>query len=139
MSTINKNLKQDFEKAVDAYVDALLYMWSDYDNDDPAFTPKYGYWVSEDKSGVYGYGDDTFINLSDIILCVEKEVSYNDYREWVDYCTQAHEFGFDEPNLRSWLNGCPRVPQETFDKLQNMKENLESLVEVVKHNPNILI
>ena len=39
MSTINKNLKQDFEKAVDAYVDALLYMWSDYDNDDPSFIP----------------------------------------------------------------------------------------------------
>lgn len=139
MSKINKNLKQDFERAVDAYVDALLYMWSDYDNDDPSFTPIYGYWVGDDKSGVYCHGDDTFINLSDIILCVEKEVSYNDYREWVDYCTQAHEFGFDEPNLRSWLNGCPRVPQETFDKLQNMKENLESLVEVVKRNPNILI
>jgi hypothetical protein len=139
MSNINKNLRQDFEKAVDAYVDALLYMWSDYDNDDPSFTPIYGYWVGDDKSGVYCYGDDTFINLSDIILCVEKDVSYNDYMEWVDYCTQAREFGFDEPNLRSWLNGCPRVPQETFDKLQNMKENLESFVEVVKHNPNILI
>lgn len=139
MSTINKNLKQDFERAVDAYVDALLYMWSEYETEDPSFTSTYGYWVGDDKSGVYCYGDDTFINLSDIILCVEKEVSYNDYREWVDYCTQAHEFGFDEPNLRSWLNGCPRVPQETFDKLQNMKENLESLVEVVKHNPNIQI
>ena len=139
MSKTNKNLKQDFEKAVDAYVDALLYMWSDYDNDDPSFTPIYGYWVGDDKSGVYCYGDDTFINLSDIILCVEKEVSYNDYMEWVDYCTQAHEFGFNEPNLRSWLNGCQRVPQESFDKLHNMRENLESLVEVVKHNPNILI
>ena len=139
MSKTNINLKQDFEKAVDAYVGALLYMWSDYDNDDPSFTPTYGYWVGDDKSGVYCYGDDIFINLSDIILCVEKEVPYNDYMEWVDYCTQAHEFGFDEPNLRSWLNGCPRVPQETFDKLQNMRENLESLVEVVKHNPNIQI
>lgn len=139
MSKTSINLKQDFEKAVDAYVDALLYMWSDYDNDDPSFTPIYGYWVSDDKSGVYCYGDDIFINLSDIILCVEKEVSYNDYMEWMDYCTQAHEFGFDEPNLRSWLNGCPRVPQESFDKLQNMRENLESLVEVVKHNPNIQI
>lgn len=139
MSNTNISLKKDFESAVDAYVDALLYMWSDYDNDDPSFTPNYGYWVGDDKSGVYCYGDDTFINLSDIILCVEKEVSYSDYTEWVDYCTQAHEFGFDEPNLRSWLNGCPRVPQESFDKLHNMRENLESLVEVVKHNPNILI
>ena len=139
MSRINKNLKQDFERAVDAYVNALLYMWSDYDTEDPAFTPIYGYWVGDDKSGVYCYGDDTFINLSDIILCVEKEVSYNDYMEWVDYRTQAHEFGFDEPNLRSWLNGCPRVSQESFDKLHNMRENLESLIEVVKHNPNIKI
>ena len=139
MSKININLRKDFEKAVDAYVDALLYMWSDYDMDDPAFTPNYGYWVGDDKSGVYCYGDDTFINLSDIILCVEENVSYERYTEWIDYCSQAHEFGFDEPNLRSWLNGCPHVPQETFDKLQNMKENLESLIEVVKHNPNIQI
>lgn len=139
MSNINKNLKQDFDMAVDAYVDALLYMWSDYESEDPAFTPNYGFWVGDDKSGVYCYGDDTFINLSDIILCVEREVSYEDYTEWVDYCTQASEFGFDEPNLRSWLNGCPRVPQETFDKLQDMKENFASLVDVVKHNPNIQI
>ena len=137
MSTLNKNLKPNFEAAVDDYVNALLYMWSDYDKEDLAFSPFYGHWAGDDKAGIYCYEDCFFISLSDIILCVEKEVSYNDYMEWVDYCTQAHEFGFDEPNLRSWLNGCPRVPQETFEALRGRKQQLEDLVEVVKHNPDV--
>ena len=139
MSKINKNLKQDFEKAVDAYVDALLYMWSDYDNEDPSFTPIYGHWVGDDRSGVYCYGDDTFITLSDIILCVDNNVSYKDYLEWIDYCIQAREFGFDEPNLRSWLNGCPRIRESAFGVLRGMRENIESMIEVLKHNPDIQI
>ena len=43
MSALNKNLKPNFEAAVDDYVNALLYMWSDYDTEDPSFTPIYGY------------------------------------------------------------------------------------------------
>lgn len=136
---MNSELKKNFDNAVTAYVNALLYMWSDYDTEDPIFSPAYGYWIADDNAGIYCYEDCFTITLSDIIFCVENEVSYDKYMEWIDYCTQAHEFGFDEPNLLSWLNGCPRVPQESFDKLHNMRENLESLIEVVKHNPNIKI
>lgn len=139
MSERNTNLKQNFDDAVDAYVKELLAMWSDYDTEDPAFTPNYGYWVGDDKSGVYCYGDDTFINLPDLIFCVGHHVKYDTFRRWHDYCVEAAEWGFDIPNLKSWVAGCPRVPDETFEKLRGRKEQLEDLVEIVKNNPDIQI
>lgn len=139
MSALNKNLKPNFEAAVDDYVNALLYMWSDYDKEDPTFSPAYGYWVGDDKSGVYCYEDWFYISLTDIIYCVENKVSHDEYQEWQDYCVEAAEFGFDTPNLKSWHKGCPRVPQETFEKLRGYKSQLSDLVEIVKHNPNIEI
>ena len=139
MNARNKNLKPNFEAAVDDYVDELLCMWSDYNKDDPAFSPSYGYWVGNDKSGVYCYGDDIFINLSDIIYCVENYVSYDTFREWQDYCVDAAEWGFTTPNIDAWHNGFKRVPQETFEKLRERRQQLEDLVEIVKHNPNMQI
>lgn len=137
MSALNKNLKPNFEAAVDDYVNALLYMWSDYDKEDPTFSPAYGYWVGDDKSGVYCYEDWFYISLTDIIYCVENKVSHDEYQEWQDYCVEAAEFGFDTPNLKSWHKGCPRVPQETCDELNRRRRELDALVEYVKHNSGV--
>lgn len=132
-----EQLKIDFEKAVDAYVDALLHIWSDYQDEDPSFTKEYGHWVGNDMSGVYCYGDDVFISLHDIVYCVENNVSYDNYCNWVDYCSEAHEFGFTEPNLKNWIDGCQCVPNETFDRLKKMRQDFYDAVEIVKHNPEI--
>lgn len=139
MNKKNSELKKNFDNAVTAYVNALLYMWSDYDTEDPIFSPAYGYWIADDNAGLYCYEDCFTITLSDIIFCVENEVSYDKYMEWAGYCIQASAFGFDTPNLQHWVKGCKRVPQETFDRFDEMRENLESLIEVVKQNPNIKI
>lgn len=139
MSARNKNLKPNFEAAVDDYVNELLCMWSDYDKDDPAFSPFYGHWAGDDKSGVYCYEDCFFISLSDIIYCVENNVGYKEYQEWSEYCVECHEWNFTTPNLDAWHHGFKRVPQETFEKLRERRQQLEDLVEIVKHNPNIQI
>lgn len=137
MSARNKNLKPDFEAAVDAYVEELLCMWSDYDKDDPAFSPFYGHWAGDDKSGVYCYEDNFFISLSDIIYCVENNVGYKEYQDWSEYCVECKEWGFSTPNLDAWHHGFKRVPQETFDELNRRRRQLDALVEYVKHNQGV--
>lgn len=135
----SKELRKQFDEIVDKYVNKLLYMWSDYDGEDPSFDPSYGYWAGDDRTGVYCYAEQFHVSLSDIIFCVEKEVGYEEYMEWQDYCVECNEWGFDQPNLPSWHLGCPRVPAETFDTLREKKENLKSLVEIVKQHPNVQI
>lgn len=135
-----KRLKEKFENIVDAYLNALLEMWNAMkEPQEEKYTNGYGYWANDDKTGVYCYGDDIFLSLHDVIYCVENNVSDNEVIEWLQYNTEASEFGFTQPNLDSWHRGCPRVPQETFDTLRGYKQRLEDLCEIVKNSPEINI
>ena len=93
----------------------------------------YGYWIGNEDGTLYDYGDGMFtINMDNIIYCVEHDVTELQYQEWQDYICDAAEFGFVTPNLRSWMNGCPRTPQETFEKLRKLKADLNNAVEEEK-------
>jgi hypothetical protein len=48
---------------------------------------------------------------------------------WEDYMLDALEFGFDVPKLMAWHSGCPRIPNATFDRLRQMKADLEKFVD----------
>lgn len=130
--TLNKDPKINFENSVDAYVKTLLYMWSDYVDEDPAFSPFYGHWAGDDKAGIYCYEDVFSISLSDIIYCVENSIGYRDYAKWQEYCIEAAEWGFTTPNLRAWMDCCPRVSEDTFERLRQQKAQLQRMVEEEK-------
>ena len=83
--------------------------------------------------GVFDYGFGMFtINMDDIIYCVLGDITREQYIEWQEYCCDAAEFGFDTPNLRSWIMGCPRTSKETFDTLRKLKQDLQDAVEEEK-------
>ena len=113
-------LKQQFEKACNDYLQALLEAW-DLDG-------FYGYWIGEEVGGVYDYDAGITINMSDIIYCIENDVTEQQYMEWQEYCIEAAEFGFTTPNLKSWMHGCPRTDEDTFKHLRDLKARLEKAV-----------
>ena len=121
---IKAKLKEQWEQACNGYLCELISMWE--------LNAYYGYWIGEEVGGVYDYGGMFTINMDDIIYCVEHDVTELQYQEWQDYICDAAEFGFVTPNLRSWMNGCPRTPQETFEKLRKLKADLNNAVEEEK-------
>ena len=121
---IKTKIKERYEFAVNSYILELLNMWE--------LGACYGYWIGDDVGGVYDYGGMFTINLGDIIYCVEHDVTYEQYMEFQEYICDAAEFGFDMPNLRSWMMGCPRTDEETFKKLREMKKGLEKAIDVEK-------
>ena len=122
---VKKQLKEDWKKACKDFLDELLRMWD--------LDAHYGYWIGNEEGCVYDYGDGMFtINMDDIIYCVLGDITYEQYMEWQEYIVDAAEFGFDTPNLRSWIRGCPRTPPEVFKKLRNMKADLDKAVEEEK-------
>ena len=128
MKTINEShktlLKKQFEKAVNDYVDALLCMW-ELDKHD-------GYFIGDEVGGIYAHGETIFIKMDEIIFCVENNVSMETYMEYSEYCLKCKEYNFNIPNLPSYFKGCPTVPQETFDKLDAMKEELNKCINDTK-------
>lgn len=118
-------LREQYEKACNGYLVELLRMWE--------LDAYYGYWIGEEIGGVYDYGGGMFtIGMNDIIYCVEHDIGREQYIEWQEYCCDASEFGFDMPNLKSWLMGCPRTSQEVFKKLREMKKILDDAIKAEK-------
>ncbi len=122
---VKQQLKEQWKKACKGFLDELLRMWE--------LDAHYGYWIGDEDGTLYDYGDGMFtINMDDIIYCVLVDITREQYMEWQEYICDASEFGFDTPNLRSWIRGCPRTSKETFDTLRMLKQRLQDVVEEEK-------
>lgn len=122
---VKRQLKEQWEKACNGYLAELLRMWE--------LDAYYAYWIGDDVGGVLDYGCGAFtIGMDDIIYCVEHDVTEQQYQEWQEYICEAAEFGFDTPNLKSWMMGCPRTPPEVFEKLRKMKAELNEAIKAEK-------
>lgn len=122
---IKRQLKEQWEQSCNGFLVELLRMWE--------LDAHYGYWIGDETGGVYDYGDGMLtINMDDIIYCVDNDVTQEQYMDWQEYCYDASEFGFDMPNLRSWMRGCPRISKETFEKFRKMKKELNNAIDEEK-------
>jgi hypothetical protein len=119
---VKAQLREQWEKACCGYLCELLRMWE--------CDACYGRWVRDEVGGVYDYGCGVFtISMDDIIYCVENDVPESQYIKWQEYCCDAAEFSFDQPNLRSWVKGCPRTSELMFKKLREMRKVMLDAVE----------
>ena len=113
-------LRTNYEDACNNYLLALLNMWELNANE--------GYWIGDAVGEIYDYDGAFTISMQNIIFCVENSVSMEKYTEYVDYYIKCHEYKFNCANLPSYVKGCPTVPQETFDKLDNLKRCIEECI-----------
>ena len=121
---VKRQLKEQWEKACNGYLTELLRMWE--------LDAYYGYWIGDEVGGVYDYGGSFTIGMDDIIYCVENDVTREQFVEWQEYICDAVALGFDTPNLRSWMKGCPRVQPETFDRINQLKADMNAIIEEEK-------
>ena len=66
--------------------------------------------------------------MDEIIFCVENDVAYETYYDYMEYCTWAHEFGFNVPNFESYFKGCPIAPKDVQERLTKQKQELDKLI-----------
>lgn len=84
-------------------------------------------WVANCVGDVTCVGD-IFVGMQTIIADIEMDAPEDEFIKWYDYNLVANEFGFNTPNFESWLRGCPRVADETFKKLQGIKNDLDNAI-----------
>lgn len=84
-------------------------------------------WVANCVGDITCVGD-IFVGMQTIIADIEMDAPEDEFIKWYDYNLVAHEFGFTTPNFESWLRGCPRVSEDTFKKLQGLKNDLDDAV-----------
>lgn len=114
-----KLLKENYEKACNDYVAALLNLW---DSD--------GYWIGGEVGGVYDIDGWITIDMQDIVYCVENNVTSKEVSEWQDYYVKCHDYNLPAMNLNAWHKGAPR---HDFTKLDAAKKALEDEIENEKN------
>lgn len=75
---------------------------------------------------------DYYVAMPTIIADIENEAPETEFYKWYDYNLEAREYGFVTPNFESWLRGCPRVNNETFEKLRGIAKSLEDAIKEEK-------
>ena len=118
---VKHELKVAYETVCKCYKDAMLRLWE--------LDEHYGYWNSDQPGTIYHYGEVHNLTMEEIIYIVDNDIEEAEVTVWEDYMLDAIEFGFDVPNLMAWHRGCPRIPNATFDRLRQMKADLEKLVD----------
>lgn len=121
---VKRQLKKQWELACGYYMVELCNMWElDSSN---------GFWVADEIGGTWCYGETLFIDMDNVKFCVENDVSYSEYMDWLDYCVWAADFDQNVPNLKAWHDGCPRVDAVTQEKLSAMRYEMIKMCEELK-------
>ena len=84
-------------------------------------------WVANCVGDVTCVGD-IFVGMQTIITDIEMDAPKEEFIKWYDYNLVASEFGFTTPNFDHWLRGCPRVSDEAFKRLQEIKKDLDNAI-----------
>lgn len=71
---------------------------------------------------------DYYVAMPTIIADIEMDAPEEEFIKWYDYNLVANEFGFTTLNFDSWLRGCPRVSDEAFKRLQEIKKDLDNAI-----------
>lgn len=116
--------RNDYECGCNQYVACLCELWN--------MEESQGYWVSDEVGGLYCVGDFVTLDMEDLRYVVEHEIGYDEVCEWIDYNVKALEYNFDTINLKSWHKGAPRIPQSTFNRLDDLRKEFNEAIEKAK-------
>lgn len=114
-------LRLNYEKACQAYVNALYELWN--------VDSIYCWWIG-DRVGINLLVINTEYSLSmdDVIFCVENEVSYDEFLDNEDYNSWAMEFGVNCINIEHWHMGNHGAPDEERERLSKLKKDFEDAI-----------
>lgn len=101
------------------------------------FCDKHGYdlsdaeWVGGEPGDIATIGD-YYVGMRTIIDDLEMDAPEEEFIRWYDYCLEADSLGLDSPNYRSWLKGCPRIPEDRLQRLRHLRDELHEETERIK-------
>ena len=114
----NKELvKRKYEDACNDYL-KLFCEKHGFDYDDAVNS-----WVAGESGGVCALGD-YFVSFENMKTDIDNDAPKDEYWLYYDYSLEAHELGFNCPNYKSWLRGCPRLSEGQRKSIREAKNRV---------------
>lgn len=101
------------------------------------FCDKHGYdlrdaeWVDGEPGDIATIGD-YYVGMRTIIDDLEMDAPEEEFIRWYDYCLEAETLGIVSPNFRSWVKGCPRIPEDRLQRLRHLRDELHEETDRIK-------
>ena len=77
-------------------------------------------WVGGEIGGIVCCAD-YYVGLQTIIDDIEMDAPKDEFIKWYDYCLDAGALDIASPSYKHWLKGCPRMSEETINRLKNLQ------------------
>lgn len=119
-----KTLLENYECACNNIIMELLKEWE--------LDSGYGYWIGGIVGGLYDYDCYIIIDMVDAVYCIKNNISRDTYNEYVDYNVRCIQNNMTTMNLNSYIKGAPRVTEETFNKIEELKKGIQDIIEEEK-------
>ena len=125
-----KTLLKNYECACNNIIMELLKEWE--------LDSGYGYWIGGIVGGLYDYNGYITIDMVDAVYCIKNNISRDTYNEYVDYNVRCMQNNLTTMNLNSYIKGAPRVTEETFNKIDELKKEIKAITEEeISKNKNL--
>lgn len=125
-----KTLLKNYECACNNIIMELLKEWE--------LDSGYGYWIGGIVGGLYDYDGYITIDMVDAVYCIKNNISRDTYNEYVDYNVRCMQNNLTTMNLNSYIKGAPRVAEETFNKIDELKKEIKAITEEeISKNKNL--
>lgn len=116
---MNIQLKENFDKACNAYLDAFCKKHGFYSS----------YWIADRVGEIADCNECFTFSLDDIRTDIDTDAPAQEILDWSDYCAEADLIGLATPCYRHWLQGFPRTDKQTIAKLKEMRQELFDEIE----------
>ena len=107
-------LKQNYEKACNAYLEAFCHKHNFQSS----------YWIANRVGEIADCNEFFSVDMADIRTDIDEDAPEKEFFDWYDYYIDASEFNITAPNFHNWLHGCPRTSQDEFKALRKQKQEL---------------
>lgn len=121
MTSIKKELKQNFENACNAYLKAFCEKHG-YDYEDA-----HDSWAAGDVGGVVICGDQ-FVSLATIRTDIDMDAPEEEFLKWYDYTSEVTAYDLPSMNFQNWLKRAPRIPRESIENIKARRQEFDDLI-----------
>lgn len=122
MTDLTKRYRQILDEAATMFSE-LMEKQGEWSSDYTLWFTEYEAWQPSDMLYILEHYKHLYQSRTSAGALVQLQ---EEVQAWIEYNVAVADFGIQYINLKSWLNGAPRISQEQIDHLRELRDNFQN-------------